>query len=151
VSLNSLSRFDLAPSWRFAFGARTLEREGCAECLAGKLRLGAGPALSLLDHALTLFFTVDTLLYAGPDLSGIGGKAFRAGLGPAPGIRVRFDPDLIWLLNGELGWFPKQADSVVWQAESILRWSYVHDQALSLELRARRYTREAQLFAMIYF
>ena len=151
VSLNSLSRFDLAPSWRFAFGAHTLDHEGCVECLAGKFRLGAGPALSLFDHALTLFLTVDTFLYASPDLSGIGGKALRAGFGPAPGIRVRFDPDLLWLLGGELAWFPKQADALVWQADSVLRWSYVHDQALSLELRARRYTREAQLFAMIYF
>lgn len=151
VSLNSLSRFDLAPSWRFSFGAHTLEHEGCDECLAGKFRLGAGPAISMLDHALTLFLTVDTWLYSGPDVVGIGGKAFRAGVGPSPGIRVRIDPDLLWLLSGQLGWFPKQADSLVWQADSVLRWSYVHDQALSLELRARSFAQEAQLFALIYF
>jgi hypothetical protein len=151
VSLNALRRFDLAPSWRVAIGARTLEREGCEGCLAGKLRLGGGLALSGWDDALVLFMTVDGWVYAGPELSGIAEQVVRAGFGPAPGVRIRLDSDLVWLLSGELGWFPTQADEITWQADSVLRWSFAHDQALSLELRARRYSRDAQLFALIYF
>jgi hypothetical protein len=151
VSLSSLGRFDLSPSWRVAIGARTLEREGCDECLAGKLRLGGGGTLAAWDHTLVLFMTIDGWVYAGPDLSGIAESAARAGFGPSPGVRLRLDSDLVWLLSGELAWYPAQADELTWQADSVLRWSFAHDQALSLELRARRHSRDAQLFAFIYF
>jgi hypothetical protein len=151
VSLNSLSRFDLAPSWRFSIGARTLEHEGCTSCLAAKFRLGAGPAFAFADEAITLFLTIDTWVFSGPDVIGIADKAVRAGLGPSPGLRIRFDPNLVWLLSGDLTWYPEQADPWIWQADSVLRFSYLHNQALSLELRARRDRREAQLFALTYF
>lgn len=151
VSLNSLSRFDLAPSWRFSVGARTLEHEGCTSCLAAKLRLGAGPAFAFADEAITLFLTIDTWVFSGPDVSGIADSVVRAGIGPSPGLRIRFDPNLVWLLTGDVTWYPEQNDPLIWQADSILRFSYLHNQALSLELRARRDRREAQLFALTYF
>jgi hypothetical protein len=151
VSLNSVSRFDLAPSWRFSIGARTLEHEGCAACLAAKFRLGAGPAFAFADQAITLFLTIDTLVYSGPELSGIARRAVRAGLGPSPGLRVRFNPNWVWLLTGDLTWYPEQADPLIWQADSVFRFSYAHNQALSLEARARRDRREVQLFALTYF
>src|SRR5262249_43449182 len=144
-------RFDLAPSWRFSIGARTLENEGCTSCMAAKFRLGAGPAFAFAGEAITLFLTVDTWVFSGPDVSGIADSVVRAGFGPSPGIRIRFDPNLIWLLTGEVTWYPEQTDPLIWQADSVLRLSYVHNQALSLELRARNDRKEAQLFALTYF
>lgn len=151
VSLNALSRFDLHPSWRFSFGARTLEGNGCDECLAGKIRFGAGPTVSFADDAVTLFLLGDGLVHASGALSGIADGPIRGGLGPAGGVRLRLDPNLLWLTQAEWVFYPAQRDPRVWQLDSVVRWSFVREVALSLELRALRDRREAMLLVLSYF
>jgi hypothetical protein len=151
VSLNPISRFDLHPSWRLSVGARTLEDNGCSECTVGKFRLGAGPTMAFAERSVVMFLMADTLVYASGALSGIAKGPVRAGLGPAGGVRLRLDPDLIWLSQGEVFFYPTQRDPLVWQVDSVLRFSYVHNQALSLELRALHDRQEAMLFALSYF
>jgi hypothetical protein len=157
VSLNPMHRFDLGLSWRFTIGAKTLENNGCEDetepgwrdCLAGKIRLGGGAAKSFWSDALIVFAMMDAAVFAG-DLSGIAESPLRAGLGPLGGMRIRFDPSLIFVGTGEGLWFPEQRDRIVWQADGVLRWGFASQHALSLESRAAYRLLEAQLFYMAY-
>lgn len=151
VSLTSLGRFDLSPSWHADAGARTLVGEGCGECLAAKGEVGAGPALAFAGDALTIFAFVDTQLFASGALGGIAEGPVRLGVGPSGGVRWRLHPTFVALATGEWIWYPAQLDPTVWRVEAVLRWSYASDQALSLEGRAQRGERAAQVFALVYF
>jgi hypothetical protein len=158
LSLNPMHRFDYGLSWRVTVGAKTLENAGCkrgssterwSECLAGKLRVGFGPTLAFADDAVIIFALVDTALFIG-DLSGIAESVLRAGVGPIGGLRIRFDPRLIFVATGEALWFPEQQDRVVWQGDGTLRWGFAEQHALSLESRVADRMLEAQLFYLAY-
>lgn len=158
VSLNSMHRFDLGLSWRFTIGAKTLENAGCkddasderwSDCLAGKIRLGGGAAKSIAHDALIVFAMMDAAVFAG-DLSGIAEGPVRAGLGPYGGLRIRFDPHLIFVGTGEALWFPEQQDRIVWQGDGVLRWGFAEQHALSFESRVAARLFEGQLFYMAY-
>ena len=157
ISLTSVSRFDMSLSWRFTIGAKTLENNGCKgetepgwrDCLAGKIRLGGGAARSFWGDALIVFAMMDAAAFVG-DVSGILESVFRAGLGPLGGMRIRFDPRLIFVGTGEALWFPEQRDRIVWQADGVLRWGFASQHALSLESRAAYRLLEAQLFYLAY-
>jgi hypothetical protein len=75
----------------------------------------------------------------------------RAGVGPAGGTRLRLDPDLVFLLQGSYLFYPEQPDDQIGQLDGTLRWSFVHDWALSLEGGARHDRTEAELLLMAYF
>lgn len=158
TSLNSMHRFDLGLSWRFTAGAKTLENAGCkdgpgpdgwSDCLAGKLRLGAGATKSFAGDALVFFLMVDSAIFAG-ELSGIAESPVRAGLGPFGGMRIRLDPRLIFVATGDMLWFPEQKDRITWQADGTLRWGFAEQHALSLESRVADRLLEAQLFYLAY-
>jgi hypothetical protein len=150
VSLTSLNRFSLSPSWRFSVGARTLENAGCAECLATYAQVGVGPTVTFADDALALFAFLDTHVLAGDGLAGIADTVARAGFGPSGGVRWRLDPDLIALGRAEWTWFPTQGDPRVWRIDATVRWSYATDQAISVEGRAFDDRLEAQLLLLLY-
>lgn len=149
VSLNPMHRFDHGLSWRLSAGAKTLERNGCHECFAGKLRVGAGATLSFLEDGLGVFLLAETAIYGG-DLSGILKGPVRAGIGPYGGIRWRVHPRLIFVGTGELHWYPEQHDRIVWQGDGTLRWGFAEQHALSLEGRLAARLFEGQLFYLAY-
>jgi hypothetical protein len=149
VSLNPVHRFDLGLSWRFTVGLKTLENNGCADCLAGKIRLGGGGAKSFASDALIVFLLMDAAVFMG-DLSGIAEGPVRGGVGPFGGLRIRFDPSLIFVGTGEALWYPEQVNRIVWQGDGILRWGFAQQHALSLESRVADRLLEAQLFYMAY-
>jgi len=149
VSLNPMHSFDHGLSWRLSAGAKTLERNGCHECFVGKLRVGGGATLAFAEDAIGVFVLVETAIYGG-DLSGILEGPVRAGVGPYGGIRLRFDPRLIFVGTGELHWYPEQQDRVVWQGDGTLRWGFAEQHALSLESRIADHMLEAQLFYLAY-
>jgi hypothetical protein len=157
VSLNPMHRFDLGLSWRFTIGAKTLENNGCKDetepgwrdCLAGKIRLGGGAAKSIANDALIVFLMMDAAVFVG-DLSGIAESPLRAGVGPLGGLRIRFDPRLIFVATGDALWFPEQQDRIVWQGDGTLRWGFAEQHALSLESRVADRLLEAQLFYLAY-
>jgi hypothetical protein len=157
TSLNPMHRFDFGLSWRFTIGAKTLENNGCKretepgwrDCVAGKIRLGAGGAKSFAGDALIVFAMMDLAVFAG-DISGIAESPIRAGAGPFGGLRIRFDPSLIFVATGDLLWFPEQQDRLVWQGDGTLRWGFAKQHALSLESRVANRLLEAQLFYLAY-
>jgi len=157
VSLNPMHGFDLGLSWRFTIGAKTLENNGCKgegeagfrDCLSSKLRLGGGAAKSFWSDALIVFAMLDAAVFVG-DVSGILESVVRAGIGPYGGMRIRFDPQLIFVGTGEALWFPEQRDRIVWQADGVLRWGFASQHALSLESRLADRLLEAQLFYLAY-
>jgi len=158
LSLNPMHRFDYGLSWRITIGAKTFENAGCkhdstderwSECLAGKIRFGVGSAKSFADNAVMLFALLDTAVFIG-DLSGIAQSPVRAGAGAFGGLRIRFDPSLIFVGTGEALWFPEQKDRVVWQGDGTLRWGFAEQHALSLESRVANRLLEAQLFYLAY-
>ena len=106
TSLNVFDRFERRISWKLRAGATRVVDAGCPGCVAGRLEMGAGPALLARGGALAAAVTADVELMAAPDLRGAGGAPLRPGLGP--GVLVR-------LLAGDRGallgtaawrWFP---------------------------------------------
>ncbi|MDD9936238.1 MAG: DUF4105 domain-containing protein [Myxococcales bacterium] len=151
VSLTSVSRFDMSMSWHVDFGLRELEGEGCRRCLAGKLRGGTGLTGSFADEAVSLFLTADAAIdLAGESDVGIEGSFVRAGLGPAGGLRLRLDPELILLTRGSFLFYPEQPDPRVWRVDSALRWGLSQNLALSLEGAMLDNRREGQLLLLGY-
>jgi len=153
ISLHDISVFDPQLSWKFSVGVTTLSDRTCANCFAGQLIGGGGVAKSLFDQHLTLFLTFDLAFYTGPRLQGWGDAPLRLGLGPAAGLRYKFTPNLLFLLQGQAYLYPEQNPTpwLIGQASSTLRFQYTQGWALSFETAVSTFNQEARLVSMTYF
>ncbi len=148
VSLTSIDRFDPQFSWKFSAGATTLRDKSCEWCLAGNIEGGTGLAQAFFNKGVVVYATLDGQALYSPSIDMLAG--FRLGVGPAGGLRLKLDDNLIILSSAKWRWNPEQAQRTWWQADTILRYSPVYDFALSLEARAYPGLQELQLFALFY-
>jgi len=150
VSLNSVDRFDLRPSWMLNIGARTVEDDACDHCVAGNLRGGGGFARAMRSGAVVLFSRVDAELEAG-DFEGIGGAPVRFGIGPVAGARFRLTDRLTLLGQGEWLWLPHTTRDGLWRVDVSLRQGFSEHLAIGIEGHFREDRQRGQLMAFWYF
>jgi hypothetical protein len=149
TSLTPLERFLKKWSWSMSAGARRIRDEGCAGCLAATGEFGAGIALAPFGDAMLAWLFADAELLA--PVEGGFFDAFRAGVGPKAGLRLRFSDNLTLLGSGSLHWLPEQEPQTTWDAQGVLRWYYTRDFALSADARLQPDALTLQAFSHIYF
>jgi Domain of unknown function (DUF4105) len=153
VSLTGQDRFDRKLSWKVDAGIVRLQDDGCQGryCYLGQLVFGTGPAFASANLRAIAFLTLDAHLGYGPSLDGIEGAPFRAGFGPAAGLRLRLANPLVWLTTGELIWLPDQAPTTTWEAKTILRLGVAKNFALSAEGRLDAQALTGSFSTLLYF
>ncbi len=146
-----LDRFSRGVTWKLKLGASRFRDAGCDSCLVGQARGGAGYALAGWNNRLAVFTTVDALVAGGPNLDGLGDSAYRLGVGPFAGMRIRWTADLVSVITGEWIYLPKQAPSALWGGQGIVRWQYKEGVALNLEVRQSQRETDASLSWLVYY
>ncbi len=150
-SLNSLELGDRRASWEVDVGAKTIDDEGCPRCVAGRASLGGGGAVGAFGGALTIWALSAVELAATPGLDGVRGAPLRLGLGGDGGLRLRWSPTLLTVVEGRLRWLPDQTPGHEWDAVARLRWGVGGGWALGLEGDATRHRRTGQAMVFRYF
>lgn len=146
-------RLGFEPSWRFRAHGLRLRDAGCEsdDCFAHGLNGALGLSLATPDERVTGFVMADVLVLYSAELDGIGGSAFRAGLGPYAGIRVNAAGKLVGLLSGTWSYLPRQTLSHSYAVEAALRASVAGDVALGVEALLQPAASEVQLLSYLYF
>jgi hypothetical protein len=150
VSLNDVTRFDTRPSWHVRAGAETIRDRGGDGVLAFSAAGGAGFSSLGLGGRLDLSASADVQLEAAPDLSGLRGSAFRAGLGPSALLRVRGGTRFTLLADARWRWLPEARPRETWSHGAALRLHHGHAWSLALEGRRAPAERSAGLTLFHY-
>ena len=153
ISLSPVERFDRSLSWKVAAGATTIHDSGCSgACTAAHGEAGAGLAAALFEGAVIAFGTMDADLLATPNLKGgVADSAFRLGVGPALGLRFRFSPWLLGLIEGQWSELPFQDPQRTWRAHGKLRWGLVDGLAVGVESSFEPRSSEGGMLLFCYF
>ena len=134
VSLHAMTLFDQRLSWKIQAGAVRVRDGACKSCLLGRGLVGSGAAFAF--GPLVLFATADLTAQAGPDLDGIDGARYRAGVGPAGGARLRLGERLTLLGQGGGAWYPGTNSPWSWSATASVRVNLGESLGVALEGRA---------------
>lgn len=151
ASLTPQTRFDRKSSWEFDVGATTVRDKACNNCLMAQAAGGAGLTFAFFDNRLALFALGYGNLGWSPKLEGLATTHFRAGIGPAGGLRLRITDGLILLTRAHWLWLPGQTPSSTYRANATLRISLFSALAIGLEAEAFPNGLEAQALAYTYF
>jgi hypothetical protein len=143
VSLHAMTLFDQRLSWKIQAGAVRVRDGACKSCLLGRGLVGSGAAFAF--GPLVLFGTADLTAQAGPDLDGLGGRRYRAGIGPAGGARLRLGERLTLLGQGGATWYPGTNAPWSWSATASVRLNLTEGLGVALEGRALPESNEAAL------
>lgn len=137
VSLAPWTRFDQRTSWHLKLGAETVRDSGCPSCVAFVVAGGAGFAGAAFGGALHAALFADVTVEGAPDLHGIGGSGWRAGVGPSALLRLRAGSRGALLAQGGWSWLPGAPTRETWTMSGAGRWHVARDVSLALEYRRR--------------
>jgi hypothetical protein len=87
----------------------------------------------------------------GRKVDGIRSTGFRFGIGPAAGLRIRWDPRLITLVTGAWHWMPDQPSFAGWSGDAETRWQIGRSMALSIGAELNNQELETRGAWMLYF
>ena len=137
MSLAPWTRFDQRISWHVKLGAEAVRDAGCAACVAFNASGGAGLAGAGLGGALHAALFGDAVIEGAPDLRGIGGSGWRAGVGPSALLRLRAGSRAALLASGGWTWLPGTPTHETWTMSGAGRLHLGRDASLALEYRRR--------------
>jgi hypothetical protein len=145
ASMTPLDRLDPRVSFRMRAGAERVRDGGCASCVAGLFEAGGGGTLAAGPVALQV--TADASLEYAPDLRGVRGAGFRAGLGPAATLRLQGGERAALLGSASWRWLPDARPGTSWDLSAGARW---HFGLASIFAEARKTPRDAEVLGGIH-
>ncbi len=151
ISLSSVSRFEMKPSWNFRLGATTVRDGGCDACLAGVFEIGGGFARSWFGSKLTLFGFAQAELLGSPSLQGKLNLPLRLGIGPLVGTRIRVGERFSSVLSGSYRYLLETQPRWTYLASIVNRFHFGSGFSLSLEVKKLPQAWEGSLAPLIYF
>ncbi len=151
ISLSSVSRFEMKPSWNVRLGAITVRDGGCDACTAGVFEIGGGLARSWFGSKLTLFAFAQSELLGSPPLQGQFNLPLRLGLGPLVGIRIRVAEQFSSSLSGSYKLLFEREPRWTYFGSVVNRFHLGKGFSLSLEVRKLPQAWEGSLAPVIYF
>ncbi len=144
-SMTPLDRLDPRISFRVRAGAERVRDGGCSACVAGTFLAGGGGTVAAGPVALQV--TGDLALQYAPDLQGLRGSGFRAGVGPTAVLRILGGGRAALLATAAWRWQPEARPDVTWDLSAVAR---LHLGSGSLFAEARRTPRADELLGGLY-
>jgi len=151
LSLSSINRFEMKPSWNFRLGATTVRDGGCDSCLAGLLEMGGGVARSWFGSKLTLFGFAQGQLLGSPPLHGKLGLPLRLGVGPLAGVRLRIGDAFSTVLTGSYQYLLETAPRWTYWASVTSRLHVGMSLSVGMDIKKLPQGWEGSIAPLIYF
>lgn len=151
VSLDPLTRFQKALSWKVKAFAMHLHDRACPDCLAQGLEGGVGATVASDGDRVALFLMADAYAEASSSLDGVDRSFVRIGVGPYVGVRVHLPGQTVGLLTGSWSYLPGSTLVGTYDLRAAVRCALGRDVALGVEAAAQPLSIEALLTSYLYF
>jgi hypothetical protein len=151
ISLSSVDRFQVKPSWQVRLGITTVRDGGCDSCAAGVFEIDGGLSKSFFGPTVTGFAMAGVELLGSPPLRGRFDLPLRLGVGPLGGLRFRVGEHFNSVLSGTFKYLFEGEVRSTYSASWVSRVHLSKEISLSLELKKLPQAWEGVFAPLFYF
>ncbi|MCP4446944.1 MAG: DUF4105 domain-containing protein [Myxococcales bacterium] len=149
INLMPLRRYERKLSWIVDVGGRRIRDKDCDDCFAGAFEFATGYTLATKSESVATWLMADVEAMARPGLDVLG--PLRFGLGARAGFRFALHDKLISLSQAKALWYAKSDQTLGFEASNTLRWFYMRNLALNIDVKYRTDGLEAGLSTFLYY